>query len=370
MIVAGILGATGYAGAELVRILSAHPNVGSLALASTSFEGGRMENVYPNFRGVVATELGSAEAVVAASDVVFAALPHGVGEAHAAACMEKGIPFIDLSADFRFDEDEGTFEAWYGQPFKSPELRKHSAYGLCELDRELVKTAKIVANPGCYPTAATLALAPALELGLVGPGPIIVDAASGVTGAGRSPTQSTHFPDCAESMAPYKVGAHRHSPEIQRNLAKAAGKPVHVVFTPHLVPMSRGILATCYAPLAAPAGGGDSGTPGLSAADPARPPSAAATALARDIRDAYARFYEGERFVRVHPYGEIASTRNVRFSNYCDLSVHTDHSGSMLIVVSAIDNMVKGAAGQAVQNMNIVLGFPETAGLLAAPAAF
>jgi len=362
VIVAGIIGATGYAGSELVRLLSSHPQVSSLVLASTSFEGGAMESVYPNLRGIVSAKLVQSAEVVPASDVVFAALPHGVGEDYAAACVEKGIPFIDLSADFRFGDDEETFAAWYGKGFRKPELRTYATYGLCEINRAAIAKARIIGNPGCYPTAATLALAPALSTGLIGPGTLIVDAASGVTGAGRSPSQSTHFPDCAESLAPYKVGAHRHSPEIQRNLSEAAGHPVNLVFTPHLAPMSRGILATCYAPLAAGAATGSSGA--------VKPPSDEIHAVAQRVRDAYAKFYEAEPFVRVLPYGETATTRNVRLSNYCDLSIHVDPSASTLIVSSAIDNMVKGAAGQAVQNMNIVLGFPETAGLTGIPAAF
>ena len=306
------------------------------------------------------------EEVVAASDVVFAALPHGVGEPFAALCVEKNIPFIDLSADFRFGDDEATFTAWYGKPYVKPELRALSAYGLPELDREAIKKAKIIANPGCYPTGASLGLFPALRAGLVGPGTVIIDSASGVTGAGRNPAQNTHYPDCTDSLAPYKVGGHRHVPEIARNLARMAGHPVPMVFTPHLSPMNRGILSTIYAPLSAPL----APLTGAAACDAPRPVSKEMEGQVKVIREQYAEFYKNEPFVRVLPYGETATTRNVRLSNFCDISLHSDQSGTVLIIVTAIDNMVKGAAGQAVQNMNIVLGFDETDGLNAIPAAF
>lgn len=361
MLTVGIIGATGYAGVELVRILSQHPRVDRLVLSSTSFEGGRIESVYPNLLRRVSGELVKPEEVVAGSDVVFSALPHGVGEAFAAQCVEKKIPFIDLSADFRFGDDEATFAAWYGKPYARPELRQFSVYGLPELDREAIKESLIIGNPGCYPTGASLGLFPALKLGLVGTGTVIVDAASGVTGAGRSPTQNTHYPDCADSLAPYKVGGHRHVPEIARNLARMAGREVPLVFTPHLAPMNRGILSTIYAPLAKPLAS-VSGAP--------RPASKELEASIKAIHAQYADFYKDEPFVRVLPYGETATTRNVRASNYCDVSVHADQSGTTLIIVTAIDNMVKGAAGQAVHNMNLVLGFAETDGLDAVPAAF
>ncbi|HCM26087.1 MAG: N-acetyl-gamma-glutamyl-phosphate reductase [Treponema sp. GWB1_62_6] len=360
---AGIIGSTGYAGAELVRLLSAHPQIDRLVLSSTSFEGGRIEDVYPNLIGKVAAPLVSGEAVVADSDVVFSALPHGVGERFARLCMDKGIPFIDLSADFRFGDDEETFSAWYGKVWEARELHPKAVYGLPELNRAQIRGAAIVGNPGCYPTGASLALYPALKLGLIAGGTVIIDSASGVTGAGRSPSQATHFPDCSDSIAPYKVGDHRHVPEIARNLAIMAGRPVPLVFTPHLAPMNRGILTTAYAPLAAPVG---SAAP----ASAPRPPNKEMLAVAASVRAAYAEFYKEEPFVRVLPSGAIASTRNVRASNYCDISVHIDQGGTTLIIVSAIDNMVKGAAGQAIQNMNIVLGFRETDGINAIPAAF
>jgi N-acetyl-gamma-glutamyl-phosphate reductase len=368
--IAGIIGATGYAGAETVRLLTGHPKIEGLVLGSVSYEGDRIENIYLNFQGRIAGALEKPENVIAASGVVFAALPHGVGEPHAKACMEKGIPFIDLSADFRFDDDEATFTAWYGKPYVHPELRRHSVYGLPELNRDKIKAlaAKgpvIVGNPGCYPTGASLGIYPALAKGLAGDGPVIVDAASGVTGGGREPARAYHFPECFDSTAPYKVGAHRHTPEISRNLSIMAGKPVPLIFTPHLAPMNRGILSTIYIPLGkahcVP-------SPGSSAAP--RPPSADIDGKVREIRERYAAFYKNEPFVRILPAGTTAATGRVRYSNFCDISIHLDTSGTTLIVVTAIDNMIKGAAGQAVQNMNILFGYPETAGLEAIPALF
>ena len=376
--IAGIIGAAGYAGAELVRLLSGHPGIGNsgikgLSLGSVSMEGDRIENVYPNFLGKVSWPLVKPEEVVAASDVVFAALPHGVGEPYARACLDKGISFIDLSADFRFDEDEETFRAWYGKGYGIPELRKRSIYGLPELNRERIKSLAasgplIIGNPGCYPTGASLGIYPALAKGLAA-GTIIVDSASGVTGGGREPQKSFHFPECSDAMAPYKVGAHRHTPEISRNLHEMAVRHGQaapgLIFTPHLAPMNRGILSTVYIPLK---GEWQAALNGSVSAP--RPPSKEIIAKTLEIRELYAGFYKDEPFVRVLPEGVFAATNRVRQSNFCDISIHMDQTGTTLIVISAIDNMVKGAAGQAIQNMNIIMNFDETAGLEAIPALF
>jgi N-acetyl-gamma-glutamyl-phosphate reductase len=348
---AGVIGATGYAGAELVRLLLGHSGVEGLVLSSVSFEGKRIEEVYPNFLGRVSLPLVNADAVVSEADVVFSALPHGAGEQFAKACVEKGKPFIDLSADFRFGEDEAVFKKWYGKDYVYPELRKYSVYGLVELNRKRIAGAGnpvIIANPGCYPTGASLGCFPALSKGIAA-GAIIVDSASGISGGGREPSRQFHYPECADSVTPYKIGSHRHTPEIERNFTAMAAiegrKSPPVIFTPHLVPMNRGILSTIYIPLSR-----EQETSKLQAL--------------------YAGFYKDEPFVRVLPSGLTAGTNRVRGSNYCDISVHTDHSGSTLIVVSAIDNMVKGAAGQAVQNMNLIFGFDEKTGLEAIPALF
>jgi N-acetyl-gamma-glutamyl-phosphate reductase len=352
----------------VVRILAGHPEVEGLVLGSVSYEGERIENIYLNFQGKIAGPLEKPEKVVSASGVVFSALPHGAGEPYARACMEKGVPFIDLSADFRFGDDEETFAAWYGKPYVHPELRRHSVYGLPELNRDAIKAlaAKgpaIIGNPGCYPTGAALGIYPALAKGMAGDGPIIVDAVSGVTGGGREPARAYHFPECSDSASLYKAGAHRHTPEISRVLGVMAGKPVPLIFTPHLAPMNRGILSTIYIPLnKAHRVSAASGAP--------RPPSPDLEGKLREIRERYAAFYRDEPFVRVLPAGAAAATGRVRHSNFCDVSFHLDASGTTLIVATALDNMIKGAAGQAVQNMNILSGYSETAGLEAVPALF
>jgi N-acetyl-gamma-glutamyl-phosphate reductase len=349
MITAGIIGATGYVGVELVRLLVAHPQVAKLSLSSISFEGQNVVDIYPNLRGLLRGKtdgiLVDADAVVEASDIVFTALPHGVAEKYAADCVAKGKKLIDLSADFRFDEDEATFTAWYGKKYEYPAVHAESVYGLPELNREKIKTARVIGNPGCYVTAATLAMIPALAKDLVKVDAIIVDAKSGITGAGRTPTQTNHFCESGESFAPYNIGKHRHQPEMARNMTKAAGKPVNVIFSPHLLPMSRGIIATVYAPLVKPM-------------------------TADEVHAVYAAHYEHEPFVRVLPVGSTATTKNVRGSNYCDLSVHVVDGGNMLVMVGALDNMVKGSAGVAVQSMNLTFGFDETAGIDLLPAAF
>ncbi len=349
MIKAGIIGATGYVGVELVRFLLAHPQVSALALSSVSFEGQNIADIYPNLRGQLRGKtdgvLGDADSAVDSSDVVFTALPHGIAEEWAAKCLAKGKKLIDLSADFRFDDDEATFKAWYGKDWSHPAIHATSVYGLPEMNRAAIAKAKVVGNPGCYVTAATLALIPALEKGLVDTGMVIVDAKSGITGTGRNPGATNNFSETGESFMPYGVGKHRHQPEIARNMGKAAGGPVNVVFTPHLLPMSRGIVATTYAKLAKPA-------------------------TAEEVHALYAGRYAGEPFVRMLPLGSVPSTRNVRGSNFCDISVHVVSGGTVLEMVSALDNMVKGAAGQAVQNMNVMFGFAETEGIDLIPAAF
>jgi len=367
--IAGIIGATGYAGAELVRLLSGHPKIDKLVLSSVSFEGEKIEDIYPNFLGRVSGQLLKAEDVIASSDVVFAALPHAVGEPFAAACMERKIHFIDLSADFRFDDDEAVYTAWYGKKYQYPELHKNSIYGLPELNRQKIKAlaekgSVIVGNPGCYPTGASLGAFPALAKGLYGCGSLIVDSVSGTSGGGREPSRSFHYSECADSVSPYKIASHRHSPEIARTLAAmAGGNPApQVIFTPHLAPMSRGIISTIYIPLSAEWR--------VTPDDVRLPLTKEMEAKTSEIRALYADFYKDEPFVRVLPSGLTPATNRVRQSNYCDISVNLDINGSTLIVTTAIDNMVKGAAGQAIQNMNILFGFDERAGLQAIPALF
>ena len=340
----GIIGATGYAGAELVRLLLSHPHAEIAAISSVSFEGKGLEEVYPAFRGLTSLVCENADAALEKSEVVFACLPHGHSQPLAAACEKAGKIFIDLGADFRLGHEED-YKQWYGESFDDPALHQKSVYALPELFREEIKGKTILANPGCYPTSAALGVYPALKRGLVEPDSIIIDAKSGVTGAGRSPSQNTHFPDCNEAFSPYKIAAHRHTPEIEQTLSRAAGKRLRVTFVPHLLPLNRGIVSTIYAKLR------------LGADLP-------------KLRDAYETFYENEPFVRLLPDGDTANLKNVRYTNFCDISLHADRRTGMLIAVSAIDNMIKGAAGQAIQNMNLACGLPEDAGLRLIPPSF
>ena len=376
----GIIGATGYAGAELVRLLLGHPKVEKLMLSSVSFEGGKMEEVYPNFLDIAAKNgkidglLLKAEDVIASSDVVFSALPHAVGEGFAQACMNQKKHYIDLSADFRFDDDEETYSAWYGKQYQFPELHKKSIYGLPELNRQKIKGLAsngpaIIACPGCYPTGALLGAFPALAKGLASSeSTLIVNAITGISGGGREPSRSFHYPECADSVTAYKAASHRHTPEIARGLSKMAAQtnknaPL-LIFTPHLAPLNRGILSTIYIPLVTEWQISPGNTQKV------LPPAKEIEAKTAEIRNLYINFYKDEPFVRVLPAGLTAAANRVRQSNFCDISVHVDINGTILIVTSAIDNMVKGASGQAIQNMNILFGFKETLGLEAIPALF
>lgn len=341
---AGILGATGYAGVELCRLLLRHPDAQPTAVGSVSFEGKKLYEVYPNLRELCGLECEGADAVIAASDVVFAALPHGLSQETAAACAAQGKKFIDLGADFRLDDPE-EYVRWYGCEVIHPDLHRRAVYGLPELFREQIRGTDIVGNPGCYPTSVALGLAPALRAGAVETEGIVVDAKSGVTGAGRKPAQNTHFPDCNEAFSAYKVASHRHTPEIEQTLSTVAGQRATVTFVPHLLPVNRGILSTIYARR----------RPGFD--------------LPR-IRQLYEEAYRDEFFVRLPPEGTPVNLRDVRCSNFCDIQLYGDEHTGLLIVTSVIDNMVKGAAGQAIQNMNLLFGLPETAGLDMIPPAF
>jgi len=339
---AGIIGATGYAGAELTRLLSVHSNVEIAAVSSVSFEGQKINYIYPNLTGFCEQILLPMDEAIAASDVVFTALPHGLSEEAAAKCDGKVL--IDFGADFRLDDND-TYKKWYGRDFAFPQLHKDSIYCIPELHRDLIKGQNIIANPGCYPTAAALGLAPVLMNGLVETKGIIIDAKSGVTGAGRSLTQNTHYPDTNEAFSAYKAGAHRHTPEIEQTLTKLSGNDIKLTFVPHLLPVNRGIEESIYCRLAE----------GVSK---------------EDVRAVYEKMYGEEFFVRLMPDGEYANIKNIRCSNFCDISLHFDMHTGTLIICSCIDNMVKGAAGQAVQNMNIRFGFEEKTGLCFAPAVF
>lgn len=344
MINAGIIGATGYAGAELVRILLTHPQVKIAAIGSKSFEGQALSDVYGSFFGLCDMVCENNDDVIEKSDVIFACVPHGLSQEIAVKCDSLGKKFIDLGADFRLDAEED-YKEWYGLTYTCPELHERAIYGLPELFFEQIKNANIIGNPGCYPTSIGLGLFPAIENGFVKTDSIIIDSKSGATGAGRGLAQNTHFPDCNEAFAPYKVASHRHTPEIEQTLSRAAGKKVLVTFVPHLLPVNRGIVSTMYVKL----------EDGVSK---------------EQIRNAYEAKYKNSHFVRVLKDGNIANLRNVKYTNLCDISLHFDDRTGTLIVVSAIDNMVKGAAGQAIQNMNIIFGLEEQTGLEFIPPAF
>ncbi|HIU32542.1 MAG TPA: N-acetyl-gamma-glutamyl-phosphate reductase [Candidatus Caccousia avistercoris] len=344
MIKAGVVGATGYAGAELCRLLTGHPGAELAAVSSVSFEGKALWEVYPSYYQVCGPVCGTQEQVVEQCDVVFAALPHGLSQELAAECARKGRVFIDLGADFRLESEE-EYQEWYGGGFLDRELHQRAVYGLPELFREKIRGQRLIANPGCYTTAVPLALYPALEAGLIEKDGIVADCKSGVTGAGRKMTQNTHYPELNEAFTAYKVAAHRHTPEMEQTLSKAAGAPVRLTFVPHLLPVNRGILATCYARV----------RPGVTL---------------EQLEETYRERYGGEYFIRLLPKGRVADIKNVWYSNFCDISLHLDKRTSTFIAISAIDNMVKGAAGQAVQNMNLAFGLEETAGLKLFPPAF
>lgn len=344
MVKVSIMGATGYAGIELVRLLLQHPEVKLSHLSSVSFEGKAISEVYPALKNICDDALTGEEGLYEDTDVLFTSLPAGLSEPVAKRCLEKGILMIDLGADFRLC-DPKDYAQWYGRDYAEPALHAVSAYCIPELHAGRLPGCKIIGNPGCYPTSIALALAPALCHGLIETAGIVIDSKSGVTGAGRGLTQTSHFPDCNEAFSPYKVASHRHTPEIEQTLGELCGQPLRVTFVPHLLPLNRGIVSTIYTALAA-----EMALPELVAT--------------------WKRFYAGKPFVRVLEAGETANLRNVKYSNYCDISLHLDSRTGRLILVGTIDNMVKGAAGQAIQNMNLALGLPETAGLAMIPPAF
>ncbi|MFI4876441.1 MAG: N-acetyl-gamma-glutamyl-phosphate reductase [Blastopirellula sp. JB062] len=331
----GILGATGYTAFELARLLLRHPDVQITAMTTRQDDRPHVSAVHPRLTGRLdlALENLSLDALAERCDCIFGCLPHAASAAVVPGLLQRGLKVVDLSADYRL-RDVATYEQWYGAKHPDADRLPNSVYGLPELFRDSIRDTDLIANPGCYPTAATLALAPLLKNGMIEPNDIVVDAKSGVTGAGRTPKLTTLFPECNESFAAYGVGTHRHTPEIEQNLGQASGRECSVIFTPHLIPMDRGILSTCYAKPAA-----DLTTD-------------KAIALLRN-------FYEAEPFVQVVDH--LPATKHVSGTNNCHITARV--VGKRIIVISVIDNLIKGASGVAVQNFNLMYGFPETTAL-------
>jgi N-acetyl-gamma-glutamyl-phosphate reductase len=333
----GILGPTGYTGLELLRLLLRHPDAEIVYLGTRREERPPISEIWPILRGRLEMRCSLLEKdPVPKMDVAFLALPHTLAMDHVPALLKGGVRVVDISADYRL-KDPAAFKKWYKVEHKDPANLQRAVYGLSELFREEIKPARLIANPGCYATAIQLALAPLLLNHMVSPdAPIIADAKSGVSGAGRDPRPDLHFPEANESVSAYKVGIHQHTGEILQGMRQIGGRDVDLLFVPHLIPMDRGILATCYAPLSAPA-------------------------TTQELKELYARSYKSEPFVRVRTDDATPTTKHVCETNFCDMAVRG--FGKTAVVISCIDNLVKGAAGQAVQNMNIMLDLPETAGL-------
>ncbi len=340
IIKAGIVGGTGYTGVELLRLLVAHPNVALQAITSRSEAGMPVAQMFPSLRGHVDLCFETPEqAGLEGCDVVFFATPHGVAMQQAPALLAHGVRLIDLAADFRL-QDTARFEQWYKMPHACPEVLRESVYGLPELNRKAIVGARVVGNPGCYPTTVLLGLAPLFADGraYVDPLHIIADCKSGVSGAGRKAAVGTLFSEASDNFKAYGLPGHRHHPEITEHLHGLAGTAVNVTFVPHLVPMIRGMFSTLYLRIAP-------------------------EAMATDFQALYARHYAGEPFVDVMPAGSLPETRSVRGANTLRIAVHRPDGGDHLVVLVVQDNLVKGASGQAIQNMNLMFGLPEGAGL-------
>ena len=335
----GIVGGTGYTGVELLRLLALHPNAQLTAITSRSEAGMPVSQMFPSLRGYVDLPFSDpAQANLAACDVVFFATPNGIAMQQARELLEKGVRIIDLAADFRI-RDAATWEKWYGMTHACPDLLSQAVYGLPELNREQIRTARLLANPGCYPTSVQLGFMPLLEAGIIDPAYLIADVKSGVSGAGRKAETHTLFAEAGDNFKAYGVAGHRHLPEISQGLAQMAGTAVGLTFVPHLTPLIRGIHATLYAKLTKQA----------------------------DLQALFETRYADEHYVDVMPKGTHPETRSVRGSNLCRISVHQPQGSDTVVVLSVIDNLVKGAAGQAVQNMNIMFGLDERAGLEIVP---
>lgn len=339
MIKVAIAGATGYTGAELIRILYNHPEVEIVRITSERSAGFHFSAIFPQFRKLLdlTFEPLDPDAITAGVDMVFLALPHTDSMYVTPRVTRQRVPVVDLSADFRLNQAR-LYSEWYKVDHAAPEEMRKGIYGLPELNREKIRDARFVANPGCYPTAALLGVAPLLKDGLIHLDGIIIDAKSGVTGAGKSPKSHFHFPEANEAVTAYKVAEHQHTPEIEQEMELLAGRKIRINFTAHLIPMNRGVLCTIYGAL---------------------DQNVTTEQLIAHFQD----YYRGEPFVRILPAGTYPNTKNVRGTNACDIGVKVDPRTRRVIVLSAIDNLVKGASGQAIQNMNVMLGLDEKTGL-------
>lgn len=339
-----IAGATGYTGLELLRLLLKRPDIEISILTSETYRGKTISEVFPSLAGQADFPLTALDDNIAHScDILFLALPHTAAMEKTPAFLKSGCRVIDLSADYRL-KDADTFETWYKTPHKNPETLSQAVYGLPELHRTEIKTAKLVANPGCYPTSVILGLAPIIKADWADPGSVIADCKSGVSGAGRKASLGVHFCERNEGVSAYNLAEHRHTPEMEQELSQLAGQEISVTFSPHLAPMTRGMLSTIYINLKTDVG-------------------------LDEVAERYREYYKDEPFVRILAKGTYANTKFVAYSNYCDIGLQIDRRARRLIITSAIDNLMKGASGQAIQNMNIMLGLNETTGL-DAPAIF
>jgi N-acetyl-gamma-glutamyl-phosphate reductase len=339
MIKVGIVGGTGYTGVELLRLLSQHPEVELTAITSRGEAGTPVADMFPSLRGRVSLRFSDPkDAPLDKCDIVFFATPNGIAMQQSKALLDAGVRVIDLAADFRI-KDVALWEKWYGMPHAAPELVTQAVYGLPEVNRDAIRTARLVANPGCYPTAAQLGLLPLVEAGCVDVTSLIADCKSGVSGAGRKAETHILFAEASDNFKAYGVAGHRHLPEIRQGLSIAAGVPVGLTFVPHLTPLIRGIHATMYARVT----------------------------REEDFQALYEARYAKEPFVDVLPAKSHPETRSVRASNICRIAVHRPQEGDTLVILSVIDNLTKGAAGQAVQNMNLMFGFDECAALSQVP---
>jgi len=335
MVKVGIVGGTGYTGVELLRLLVRHPQAEVVAITSRKEAGMPVADMFPNLRGHIHLKFCEPQdAGLENCDVVFFATPNGIAMQQARELLAAGVRVVDLAADFRI-KDIAVWQKWYGMEHACPELVAEAVYGLPEVNRAAIQTAQLVANPGCYPTAVQLGFLPLLEAGVVDASYLIADAKSGVSGAGRKAEVGALFAEAGDNFKAYAASGHRHLPEISQGLARYAGKPVGLTFVPHLTPLIRGIHATLYARLTD----------------------------AADVQALFEKRYANEPFVDVLPFGSHPETRSVRGANMCRIALHQPQGGDTLVILSAIDNLVKGASGQAVQNMNIMFGLPETMGL-------